>query len=230
MADSVRGLDRLAQKVRPHIPFTILNSLWRSLDKQSKSILDLGCGQGAPLKFINKDRLFYTVGVDIFRPYLEKGKRERIHDGYVICDVRHLPFKKRSFDIVLCLEVLEHMDKEEGKRLIDSIGEIARRQVIISTPVSARQQHKDLLQDGNPFQIHRAGWEPAELRQLGYKVRGSTLRWLASGKAGKLSFFPRPLRFLDYLLWLVTSAPAYFLPGIADDMLCVKKLKTEKTS
>jgi hypothetical protein len=35
----------LKQKVRPYIPFTSLNTVWRHLDAKGKTLLDVGCGK-----------------------------------------------------------------------------------------------------------------------------------------------------------------------------------------
>jgi len=52
-----------------------------------------------------------------------------------LCDVRKLPFKQKSFDTVLCMEVIEHLEKEEAIRLIEDMEKIARKKIIITTPV-----------------------------------------------------------------------------------------------
>ena len=67
--------EKLSLRLRPLMPLTALNTCWRFLDKSAQSILDVGCGKGAPMKFINRARNFYVVGLDIFRPYLMEAKR-----------------------------------------------------------------------------------------------------------------------------------------------------------
>jgi 2-polyprenyl-3-methyl-5-hydroxy-6-metoxy-1,4-benzoquinol methylase len=95
------------------------------------------------MKFINRARNLYTVGLD--------AKKNNAHDDYVLCDVRHMPVKDKSFDVVLCIEVLEHLEREEGINLIRAMEKVARRQVILTTPVSEYEQH---AYDDNPYQEH----------------------------------------------------------------------------
>ena len=147
-------------------------------------------------------------------------KRQRIHSQYVLCDVRNLPFKDKSFDIVLCLEVLEHLGREEGKELLKKMEVIARKQVVLSTPVG---NYKQESYDGNPHQEHKYTWSPKEMKARGYKVSGVGLRNIG-GKAGIQSPLPSPLRLLVNIIWVLAGPVVYFLPGLAGDMVCTKKI------
>jgi len=224
MAEGFSGrLDALARKARPWVPFTALNTVLRMVDKRSESILDVGCGKGEPMKFINRHRKFHTMGVDIFEPYIEACKEQQIHDEYLLCNIQDLPFADKSFDIVLCMEVLEHLEKDDGEKLLKDMERIARRQVILTTPVGFSEQDEFLLSENNPFQVHKSGWQPTELKSLDYKIRGSTISCLA-GKAGTIACPNKVTRPLGYLLWLLTSPVAYFFPKTAGDMVCVKRI------
>jgi 2-polyprenyl-3-methyl-5-hydroxy-6-metoxy-1,4-benzoquinol methylase len=147
------------------MPLTALNTCWRFLDKSAKSILDVGCGKGEPMRFINRARNFYTVGLDIFKPYLIKAKRNNTHDDYVLCDVRHMPIRSKSMDVVIGLEIIEHLSKYDGEVLLKNMEDVARKQVIITTPVGFSSQDKLLLSDGNPWQVHRSGWCVNDMRE-----------------------------------------------------------------
>jgi SAM-dependent methyltransferase len=211
---------KLAQKARPYIPFTALNTAWRSMNKECQSILDVGCGTGEPMKFVSTQKHCFTVGIDIFEPYLKECKRQRIHGDYVLCDVCNLPFKDNSFDIVLCLEVLEHIEREQGEKLLKEMERIAKRQVVLSTPVG---KYKQEAYDENPHQEHKYIWSPKEMKALGYKVIGIGVRNLC-GKAGIQSPLPTPLRLLINIIWVLAGPFVYFLPRLAGDMVCTKYL------
>lgn len=206
------GLDSLALRGRPYILFTSINTILRVIDKRSQSILDVGCGKGVIMGLINKTKRFYTVGVDIFEPSLRKAKKEGIHDDYILSDVRSLPFSPKSFDTVLCSQVLEHLEKKEGGKLVESLERIARLQVIISTPVGICKQH---AYDENPWQEHRSTWTPADMRRLGYKVRGLGL---SIPLTNKIQAIIGPLVYLQIMI----GPLVYFLPRLAGNMVCVK--------
>lgn len=215
--------EQISQAVRPRIPFTALNTVSRHLDKESKSILDVGCGKGRPVAFLNRRRRFFAMGIDIFRPYLLEARALAAHDVLVQGDVRFLPLRPRSFDIVLLEEVLEHLERAEGLALIEVMEQIARRQVFITTPVGHHQQHE---YDGNPWQEHRHIWEPDELRALGYRVYGQGLRNLG-GLSGVQSPLPRPLRLAVNFLWVTAGLLTHFRPEWAGSMVAIKRVGSE---
>lgn len=213
-------LDNFARKARPYVPFTVLNTVWHSLDRRAERILDVGCGKGEPMKFINRHKRFYTVGVDIFQPYIEECKKEGTHNEYVLCDVQNLPFQRKSFDIVLCMEVLEHLEREVGQKLLEAMEEIACKQVIISTPVGT---YKQFSYDENPHQEHKIIWSPGEVRKLGYKVRGHGIRDIG-GREGLISKLPRIIQPLGDIVWVVAGPLVRFFPRLSGDVVCIKKL------
>jgi 2-polyprenyl-3-methyl-5-hydroxy-6-metoxy-1,4-benzoquinol methylase len=100
------------------------------LDRNAQSCLDVGCGRG-PFKFIQG---FYSVGCNINQPSLIKAGKKGYYDNLVRCDVRQLPFKPKFFDIAICVEVIEHLDKAGGIELLEQMEEIASRRVIVMIP------------------------------------------------------------------------------------------------
>jgi cyclopropane fatty-acyl-phospholipid synthase-like methyltransferase len=152
-----------------------MNTVWRKLDKSSKLVLDVGCGKGAPMTFIKKHMKFKAVGVDIFPPYLRISKQDGTYEDVILGDVRCLPLKDRQFDTVICIEVLEHLEKEDGEKLLSELERVARKQILITTPISKYEQD---AYDENPYQEHKYIWKLQELRERGYRVRGAGLKGL----------------------------------------------------
>lgn len=82
---------------------------------EGRRIVDLGCGSGLALSWFKGDR----VGVDFSRELLS-----RAHKGsdYVLSDVESSPFRHECFDLVLCLDVAEHLPSlkvvEEAYRVL----------------------------------------------------------------------------------------------------------------
>ena len=209
-------------KARPYVRFTALNTVWSCLDKDSKSILDLGCGKCEPMRFINRNKLFYAVGLDIFKPYLNGLKKLHIHNDYILCDITKLPVRPRCVDVALCTEVLEHLERKPGRELLGSMEKIARKQVIVTSPVG---EYEQLAYDGNRYQKHKWIWSPFELAHLGYRVIGVGFRNL-SGESGLSARF-NILKPFNELIWILAGPFSYFMPFMAGDMICVKKVMPE---
>lgn len=76
-------------------------------------------------------------------------------------------FPARSVDTVLLLDVIEHLNKEDGRRAIQFAAGVARSQVVVFTPLGfvpqGEGEEKDAWGlDGVDWQIHRSGWTPGE--------------------------------------------------------------------
>jgi len=191
------------------------------LNKRAKTILDIGCGKGEPMKFINRKALFKVVGVDIFQPYLMGCKKSGLYSEVVRCDVRALPFKEKSFDVVLCMALLEHLPKADGTKLIKDMEYIARKQIIIDVPRGVYEQHN--VANGNPWQIHRSFWEPDELKKLGFRVKGQGLP--IYGESGLVARLPQFVRWLGYPLYWLASPVTYFFPRFSGNMVAIKRFQ-----
>jgi SAM-dependent methyltransferase len=183
--------------------------------------LDVGCGKGEPMAFLNRHKRFKVIGIDIFEPYLEEAKRRKVYHALILGDVRHLPFKDRSFDVAMSLEVLEHLEEDDGERLVAELERVAREQILLTTPVGSYRQQP---YDRNPYQEHKYIWSPRELKARGYKVRGVGLRGMG-GEESWVSHLPPLLKPLSYLIYSFGTAFSYYSPGIACHMVAKKVMK-----
>ena len=83
------------------------------------NILTLGCGEGFDIKNIFtllKNNIKYSCGLDIGFSAL-KVAEEMLSDfpfDAVNGDINHIPLKLNHFDLILCLEVLEHLIHPEN--------------------------------------------------------------------------------------------------------------------
>ena len=133
------------------------------------TVLDVGCGLSLKSQYIQAD---IRVGLDIYRPYLEKidAKVPYVCINAEADKIDSL-FLHKSFDIVTLLDIVEHLEKPEALELIDKAGKLARRAVVIETPLGFLPQNMDILGlGGDHFQTHRCGFEADELEAMGYDV------------------------------------------------------------
>ncbi len=210
--------ESFVNRVAEYVPFTGSNLVWRLLHSSNASLLDVGCGPGRVGGIIKRHKSIYSVGVDIFTPYLEHCQKNGTHDELIRCDVRHLPFREKSFDAVMCKEIIEHLDTQEGDRLIKDLEKIARSQVIITTPVGNYGQHE---YDDNPFQEHRSTCMPSTLKRHGFTVRGIGIRGI-HGEGGLQSRTPERLRWMLDILYVLAGPVVYFFLSLACYMVRAK--------
>jgi hypothetical protein len=80
--------------------------------------------------------------------------------------------KPEGIGAVFLLDVVEHMEKEMGQRVIELAKEVAEEQVVLFTPVGFLPQNEDKWGlDGLDWQIHRSGWLPEEFPGWYIKLR-----------------------------------------------------------
>jgi hypothetical protein len=154
--------------------------------------------------------------VDIYDECLAESRSKGVHSDYVKADLRHLHFKPKSFDAVLLLDTIEHLEKKEGNTLIRRAESWATKKLIVSTPNGFLWE--DAF-DGNPYQVHKSGWTVDDFSRFGFKVRGCLGLKLLRGYGATIRF--PPIRFWT-LISHVTQKLAKFLPRLAFCLFCVK--------
>ena len=206
-----------------------------------ETVLDLNCSY-RPL--VGRSQSSFSLGLDSFEPYLQESKRRALHSEYVLADVRSIPFKPKSFDAVVALEMLDCLTKEEGAALLYRMEELARKRVIVTTggsspiywmnnyPPNRYLKHQSSEGErfpsksseffyANPVQEYDLSWETAELVKFGFRVRGYWGR-KKSGKGKSI------LKCQPAILRLLSAIPdqfvVYYCPKSAKHLVAVKHL------
>lgn len=199
-------------------PFQIVTFLemHRSL-RGCKSVLDVGCGQASPLRWFGIDHL---VGIDGYEPSITTARQNATHHKLIVGDIREMArlFKPGSFDACVALDVIEHLPKENGLTLARDMEIIAAHKTVFFTPKGFLPQHHAEKTD---LQEHLSGWEPHEMRALGYRVIGMLGPKRLRGEYHILKHRPRAF-------WAVVSLMAHLAwtrqhPEHAAAILCVKR-------
>lgn len=77
--------------------------------KVGKSLLEVGCGDGADSEIFIKEYRLKVTGIDIYK----NDNVERIDNlDFSIASIYKLPFKDNTFDYVFLQDVLHHIDEE----------------------------------------------------------------------------------------------------------------------
>lgn len=152
----------------------LLNRLLRAeISSPSWSILDLGCGirPFAGLNFRNP-----SLHVDAYAKYLERTSATKLTLKLNLSEDLTNYFVDDSYDVVLLLDVIEHLKKEDALRLIDRSKRIARKKVIIWTPSGFLKQTGDVWNlEGDFWQEHRSGFSVHELMDMGFRCKAFTV-------------------------------------------------------
>jgi len=107
--------------------------LYKSLLSEG-NILDVGCWKGEHLNYwCKKNPKLIPLGIDFSIEALDFSKKNFPNIKVQIGDVtKKLEFPDNFFDMVVCLEVLEHLEKPE--ETIKEIIRVARNRIVVSVP------------------------------------------------------------------------------------------------
>jgi len=144
---------------------------------KGESILDVGCGGTSYENNRSHDWwnrfIFFKkrVGIDIYQKEIEWRISHFPQDMFIIMNAIDIDkqFGEKSFDVVHCQNVVEHLEKNKALELIKKMEKIARKQIILGTPKGFRQSDGATLAR-NPFEEHKFAFTEEELKKLGYNV------------------------------------------------------------
>jgi len=150
-------------------------------DVEAARVLDLGCGGGALLTALVKDRRFTEiVGCDVSAKALELAARrlrldrlpERQRDRIKIWQsaLTYRDDRLRGYDAAVLMEVIEHVDPPRLPALEASVfGHAKPRAVVVTTPNAEYNVHYEGL-TGMRHSDHRFEWTRAEFQDWARRV------------------------------------------------------------
>jgi hypothetical protein len=155
-----------------------LKQKFDGLKIEETSVLDLGCGTyGSPIssqmKALPLERL---ISVDAHQPTIKVLHSDIDNAPFAakqhVCRIRdasaHVAFAlPDAYDVVTIIDLLEHLEKEDGFRLLDTCKTIAKKRILIWIPLGECPQG-DIA--GNPFQKHQSTWSAEDLEKAGFHV------------------------------------------------------------
>lgn len=112
----------------------LLNQISRCYNQDDNfTLLDMGCGIGIVTKIIHQNFPNVKItGFDISSDAVKSAKLLLPSANIHIANIYDYPYDDFAFDIVICLEVLEHLNQPEI--ILDSIGKICKKHTIFSIP------------------------------------------------------------------------------------------------
>lgn len=155
---------------------------WAAGWVEGSRVLDAGCGMGYGTAMLAARGPASLAGVDLSESALAAARAE-LGDraDLTVADVRELPFEADTFDVIVCFEVIEHVERQD-----EALAELARvlapdGVLLVSSP------NRDIYTPGNPFHVHE--YTPDEFAEaLGSHFQHVALHrqhpWLASAVIG----------------------------------------------
>jgi SAM-dependent methyltransferase len=151
------ALDRPPERSRQRLQWIV-----GQIPKDTRSILDVGSGPGF-LSTLLGQQGYRVTSID-----LVLGSLLRFAGARAQADASKLPFPDRSFDVVLCAEVVEHLSDAEREAAFREMWRVSRKYVIVTVPYRERMNASLVQCDrcGVTFHPwgHRASFDERRLR------------------------------------------------------------------
>ena len=90
--------------------------MWIIRRRNKNRILDAGCGTGYYLKALSENDVF---GIDISK-YAISQVREDIKPYCKVSSILD-PFPEKYYDLIVCIEILEHLPEEDARKAIKNL-------------------------------------------------------------------------------------------------------------
>lgn len=163
--------------ISDNITVPYVSAIVRSL--HPSSALDVGVGMGK-FGFILREQCDWSVpmthpgtsakvvqrqywrtrldGIEICEAYITP-LQHYLYDQILVGPAQEVSKTLGAYDLIHLGDVLEHLDRAEGLRLVDLLFQKARMGVLVVTPIGELEQSG--LVD-NPYEEHRSVWSPKD--------------------------------------------------------------------
>lgn len=127
------------------------------------SMLDVGCGNGAYVHYIDAAFNRKVHGVD-YKKFSSWNKNKSL---FTVGNIQQLKFKDDSFDTILCFEVLEHI--ENFHKAIEEIYRVTNKRAIFTVPncqISDAMKKSNLIYGHHSDKTHVNFWDMSSFCDL----------------------------------------------------------------
>ena len=114
------------------------NTILNYIPDSTSSVLDIGCGTGIFLHFLEKQYNIQGIGVEIAESKI-KYAIEKMNVNAIRGDASHLLFEDKQFDVVTALETIEHLPYGTYENALKEMERVAKHHIIVSVPYRERR-------------------------------------------------------------------------------------------
>ena len=125
-------VERLNKKIVGYVQQICEQIREKDKDKVVK-ILDAGCGEGFITDLLARNvENVELIGLEYTREAIDIAKAANQEISFVQGDIYAIPFEKNEFDLVLCTEVLEHLERPD--RALRELTRVASHTILLTVP------------------------------------------------------------------------------------------------
>jgi len=111
--------------------FNEIGNIYKSIEVNN--ILDVGCGEGFVLSYLNSiKKIEKASAIDVDPDEVKDAKQNLPFCNVLEASAYTLPFKDKEFDLVICSEVMEHLEYPE--KAINEIQRVSNKYILLSVP------------------------------------------------------------------------------------------------
>lgn len=156
MGTEIFGDNEIMTKYVTAIPVPLVKYV-NSLLTPTSNVLDIGCGTKA---IANSLHCAKVTTLDAWKEF----------EPDIWCDlttIPSIPCENNSYDVVLMLDVIEHMSKDKGFRILKEVQRITKNLIIVLTPLWWDANTEPMEDPNSPyykntFDQHLSLWEPED--------------------------------------------------------------------
>ena len=145
-----------------------IRSIVDLIPPNTTSLLDVGCGNGMLVNSLVEDekkKIDRIVGTDRSTAALSFVKTEKVKS-----EITNLPFTDNEFDVVTCLEVIEHLPQKVYEKALQELDRVSKNWLIISVPYDEDLNYSSVtcpqcITSFNPF-YHMRSFNKEKLNNL----------------------------------------------------------------
>jgi len=112
---------------------------------ENSSVLDVGCAKGFML-FDMRELIPNIIvrGIDV-SPYAIENSKEEVKEFLNVADARDLPFEDNSFDVVISINTIHNLEKNECAKALQEIERVSRGKSFITVDAYRNEEEKEAM-------------------------------------------------------------------------------------
>lgn len=121
--------------------------------KKESTILDVGTAIGDYPKYLTEkcDKNFHVIGIDSSENMIHVARKNAPKADFKVMDMRYLDFPKNTFDAIICLATLIHVNDEEALKILDKFDLMLKQEGIVIINVMEHIRGDKEIYDKEPF-------------------------------------------------------------------------------